>query len=76
MAETTPTLGSATLSNYQHNLPTCRLQPKEPLSEISGTDDIFGIQEEPGDTIFLLLDLRGLKDAVQSVQGRMQELVV
>ena len=71
-----PTLGSATWSNYQRNLPTCRLQAKEPLSEISGTDDIFGIQEEPGDTNFLL-ELRGLKNAevtesspVQSVQGR------
>ena len=34
-------------SNNQCNLPTCRLQAKEPLSEISGTDNIFGIQEEP-----------------------------
>ena len=48
---------------------------KELLSEISGSDDIFGIQEEPGDTNFLL-ELRGLKNAevtesspVQSVQG-------
>ena len=71
-----PILGSETWSNYQRNLPTCRLQAKEPLSEISGTDDIFGIQEEPGDTNFLL-ELRGLKNAevtesspVQSVQGR------
>ena len=71
-----PSLGSATWSSYQRNLPTCRLQAKEPLSEISGTDDIFEIREEPGDTNFLL-ELRGLKDAevteslpVQSVQGR------
>ena len=71
-----PTLGSATWSNYQCNLPTCRLQAKETPSEISGIDDIFGLQEEPGDTNFLL-ELRGLKNAevtesspVQSVQGR------
>ena len=72
-----PSLGSVTWSNYQRNLPTCRLQAKEPLSEISGTDDLFfGIREEPGDTNFLL-ELRGLKNAevtesspVPSVQGR------
>ena len=73
---TTPTLGSATWFNYQRNLPTSCLQAKETLSEISGTDDIFGIQIEPGDTNFLL-ELRDLKNAevtesspVQSVQGR------
>ena len=27
--------------SWQRNLPTCRLQAKEPLSEISGTDDFF-----------------------------------
>ena len=59
-----PSLGSVTWSNYQRNLPTCRLQAKEPLSEISGTDEFFffGIREEPGDTNFLL-ELRGLKNA-------------
>ena len=43
---------------------------------VTGTDDIFGIREEPGDTNFLL-ELRDLKNAevtesspVQSVQGR------
>lgn len=75
MPATTPTLGSATSSNCQRNIPTCHLQAKELLSEISGTDDIFGIQEEPGDTN-CLLEMRALKNAevtesspVQSVQG-------
>ena len=62
MPATTPTLGSATWFNYQRNLPTSCLQAKETLSEISGTDDIFGIQIEPGDTNFLL-ELRDLKNA-------------
>lgn len=70
------TKNTAENENYQCNLPTCRVQAKELLSEISGTDDIFGIQEEPGDNNFLL-DLHGLKDGevteylpLQSVQGR------
>ncbi|XP_068756585.1 uncharacterized protein [Montipora capricornis] len=38
---TMPSLGSVPWSNYQRNLPTCRLQAKEPLSESVGLTIFF-----------------------------------